>query len=82
MTEQQEHLTTASAEIEPCTAIAVDLQHPLKEFRVEGSLETLASGQEGWKPPALLAAPGWRMGLRPLGIWKLYFPLTVLSSAL
>lgn len=41
---------------------------------MEGSLETLASGQEGWKPPASLAAPGWRMGLRPLGIWKLYCP--------
>ena len=45
MTEQQEHLTTASAEIEPCTAIAVDLQHPLKELRVKGS--TLCSREFG-----------------------------------
>ena len=37
MTEQQEHLTTASAEIEPRAATAVDLQHPLKECRVKGS---------------------------------------------
>ena len=36
LTEQQEHLTTAPAEPEPCTAVAVDLQCPLKEFRVKG----------------------------------------------
>ena len=35
MTEQQSHLPSASTEIEPHVAIAVDLQHPLREFRVE-----------------------------------------------
>lgn len=34
---------------------------------MEGSLETLASGQEGWKPQACLPAPGWRMRLHPPG---------------
>ena len=35
MTEQQGHLPSAFAETEPCAAAAVDLQHPLREFRVE-----------------------------------------------
>ena len=35
MTEQQRHLPPASREIEPHAAIAVDLQQPLREFRVE-----------------------------------------------
>ena len=34
-TEQQRHLPSASMEIEPYAAIAVDLQQPLREFRVE-----------------------------------------------
>ena len=36
MTEQQRHLPSASTEIEPQAAIAVDLQQPLREFIVEG----------------------------------------------
>ena len=35
MTEQQWHLPSAPMKIEPHAAIAVDLQHPLREFRVE-----------------------------------------------
>ena len=35
MTEQQMHLPSASVEIEPHAAVAVDLQHPLREFRAE-----------------------------------------------
>ena len=34
-TEQQRHLPSASRETEPHAAIAVDLQQPLREFRVE-----------------------------------------------
>ena len=34
MTEQQRRLPTASMEIEPHAAIAVDLQQPLREFRL------------------------------------------------
>ena len=34
-TEQQKHLPSASTETEPQAAIAVDLQHPLREFRLE-----------------------------------------------
>ena len=34
-TEQQRHLPSASREIEPHAAIAVELQQPLREFRVE-----------------------------------------------
>ena len=40
-TEQQGHLPSASVEIEPCATAAVDLQHSLREFRVE------------WGPPVL-----------------------------
>ena len=35
MTEQQRHFPSASIAIELCAAIAVDLQQPLREFRVE-----------------------------------------------
>ena len=35
MAEQQRHLSSASKEIEPHSAIAVDLQQPLREVRVE-----------------------------------------------
>ena len=35
MTEQQRHLPSASIEIEPHAAIAVDLQQSLRESRVE-----------------------------------------------
>lgn len=35
--------------------------------RVEGGLQSLASGQEGWKPQALFPAPGWRMWFYALG---------------
>ena len=35
MTEQQRHLPSAM-ETEPHAAIAVDLQQPLREFRMEG----------------------------------------------
>ena len=35
MTEQQRHLPSASTEIEHHAAIAVDLQQPLRELRVE-----------------------------------------------
>ena len=43
MTEQQlqAHLPSATAEIEPCAAAAVDLQHPLREFRVRVRLSML-----------------------------------------
>ena len=34
-TEQQRHLPSASTETEPHAAIAVDLQQPLREFKVE-----------------------------------------------
>ena len=34
-TEQQRHLKSASAEIEPHAAIAIDLQQPLRESSVE-----------------------------------------------
>ena len=34
-TEQQCHLPSASAEIEPHAAVAVDLQQSLREFRME-----------------------------------------------
>ena len=33
--EQQRHLPSASLEIEPHAAITIDLQQPLREFRVE-----------------------------------------------
>ena len=45
MTEQQRRLPTASMEIEPHAAIAVDLQQSLREFRVEGG--TLCSRESG-----------------------------------
>ena len=35
MSDQQRHLPSASKEVEPHAAIAVDLQQPLREFRVE-----------------------------------------------
>ena len=35
VTKQQGHLPSASAEVEPCAAAAVDLQLPLREFRAE-----------------------------------------------
>ena len=35
VTEQRGHLPSASAETEPCATAAVDLQHPLRKFRVE-----------------------------------------------
>jgi len=35
MTEQQRYLPSDSSEIKPHAAIAVDLQLPLREFRVE-----------------------------------------------
>ena len=38
MTEQQRHLPSASTEIEPHAAIAVDLQQSLREFRVKHSV--------------------------------------------
>ena len=38
MTEQQRHLPSASMEIEPHSAIAVDLQQSLREFRVKHSV--------------------------------------------
>ena len=44
-TEQQRCLLSASMEIEPHAAIAVDLQQPLKEFRVEW--DTLCSRESG-----------------------------------
>ena len=34
-TEQQRHLPSASRETEPPATIAVDLQQPLREFRVD-----------------------------------------------
>ena len=47
MTEQQRHLPFV-IEIEPHAAIAVDLQHPLRELRVEwGSLCPRQSGETG-----------------------------------
>ena len=45
MTEQQRHFPSASTEIEPHVAIAVDLQQALREFRVEGG--TLCSRESG-----------------------------------
>ena len=48
MTEQQRHLPPASTEIEPHAALAVDLQQPLREFRVEwGTLCSMESGGIG-----------------------------------
>ena len=48
MTEQQRHLPSASMETEPHSAIAVDLQQPLREFRVErGTLCYRGSGGTG-----------------------------------
>ena len=48
MIEQQGHLPSASAETEPCAAAAADLQHPLREFRVEwGTLCSRESGGTG-----------------------------------
>ena len=44
-TEQQRHLPSASMEIEPHAAMAVDLPYPLREFRVEGG--TLCSRESG-----------------------------------
>ena len=41
----QRHLPSASMEIPPHAAIAVDLQQPLREFRVEGG--TLCSRESG-----------------------------------
>ena len=45
MTEQQRHLPSASADIEPHAAAAVDLQQPLRKFRVEWS--ALGSRESG-----------------------------------
>ena len=48
MTEQQRHLPSASMETEPHAAIAVDLQQPLREFKVErGTLCSRESGGTG-----------------------------------
>ena len=48
MTEQQRHLPSASTETEPHSAMAVDLQQPLREFRVErGTLCYRESGGTG-----------------------------------
>ena len=44
-TEGQRHLPSASTEIEPHAPIAVDLQHPPREFRVEGG--TMCSRESG-----------------------------------
>ena len=44
-TEQQRHLPSASMEIEAHAALSVDLQQPLREFRVEGG--TLCSRESG-----------------------------------
>ena len=47
MTEQQRHLPSAM-EIEPHAVIAVDLQQPLREFKVEwGTLRYRESGETG-----------------------------------
>ena len=47
-TEQQSHLPSASTETEPHAAIAVDLQQPLREFRVDwGTLCSRESGGTG-----------------------------------
>ena len=47
-TEQQRHLPSASREMEPPAAIAVDLQQPLRGFRVEwGALCSRESGGIG-----------------------------------
>ena len=35
VTEQQRHICHAGAEVEPPAALAIDLQQPLREFRVE-----------------------------------------------
>ena len=45
-TEQQRHLPSASAEIEPCAAAVVDLQQPLKEIQ-GGEWGTLCSRETG-----------------------------------
>ena len=45
MTEHQRHLPSACMEIEPHAAIVVDLQQPLREFRVQGG--TLCSRESG-----------------------------------
>ena len=48
VTEQQRHLPSASMETEPHAAIAVDLQQPLREFKVErGTLCSRESGGTG-----------------------------------
>ena len=48
MTEQQRHLPSASMEIKPYATIAVNLQQPLREFRVErGTLCSRESGGTG-----------------------------------
>lgn len=41
----QWRLPSASVEIEPCAAAAVDFQHPLREFKVE--VDTLGSRESG-----------------------------------
>ena len=45
MPEQQRPLPSASMEIDPRAAIAVELQQPPREFRVEGG--TLSSRESG-----------------------------------
>ena len=48
MTGQQRHLSSALTEIEHHAAIAVDLQQPLREFRVDwGTLFSRESGGTG-----------------------------------
>ena len=48
MTEQQSHLPSASMEILPHAAIAVDLQQSLREFKVKrGTLCSKESGGTG-----------------------------------
>ena len=49
MTEQQRHLPSASTDIEPQAAMAVDLQLPLGELRVKwGTLCPRGSGRMGY----------------------------------
>ena len=45
MSEQKRRLPSASTEIEPHAAIAIDLQQPLRKFGVEGG--TLCSRESG-----------------------------------
>ena len=40
-------LPSTSTKIKPCAAAAADLQHPLKEFRVESRNVALCSGKTG-----------------------------------